>query len=292
MPEEYKFNKAVSLDVFIVKDSLNKKYKVMSLVDLGTLFHAAVIVGEGGGPPSSSDMARAMQMVWLSWAGPPESIVLDRGLENRGQLQKLMTAHGVLLRYIGVESPFQLGRGERHGGILKEVIKALVTSRQLRGRQNMEFAVTESVGIKNHRVNHNGFSPSQWVLGRNPPDLESLTTLMPEAKLGIHQEILDGETSFAQQMMIRGAAKEAFSQVDSSQRIRDAGKFENDDPFVDDLIGVGSVAENQQQGFFDLHDHPSDYSPSMPPEAGTDGQEIHGLHPPPPGLLPGPPNAI
>ncbi|CAE7224139.1 RE2, partial [Symbiodinium sp. CCMP2456] len=388
MPEEYKFNKAVSLDVFIVKDSLNKKYKVMSLVDLGTLFHAAVIVGEGGGPPSSSDMARAMQMVWLSWAGPPESIVLDRGLENRGQLQKLMTAHGVLLRYIGVESPYQLGRGERHGGILKEVIKALVTSRQLRGRQNMEFAVTESVGIKNHRVNHNGFSPSQWVLGRNPPDLESLTTLVPEAKLGIHQEILDGETSFAQQMMIRGAAKEAFSQVDSSQRIRaamlrkstpgrgpfhmgdlvcfhrrqggkagwkwfgparvigqegrgtlwichggipmtvsseqcrhatgnemmskrmlelrpsrkrrredmaadeDVGKYENDDPFLDDLIGVGSVAENQQQGFFDLHDHPSDYSPSMPPEAGTDEQEIHGLHPPPPGLLPGPPNAI
>ena len=62
----------------------------------------------------------------------------------------------------------------------------------------MEFAVTESVGIKNHRVNHNGFSP----------ELESLTTLLPEPKLGIHQEILDGETSFAQQMMIRGAASE------------------------------------------------------------------------------------
>ena len=80
----------------------------------------------------------------------------------------------------------------------------------------MEFAVTESVGIKNHRVNRNGFSPSQWVLGRNPPDVESLTTLFPEAKLGVHQEILDGESAFAQQMMIRGAAKEAFSQVDSS----------------------------------------------------------------------------
>ena len=222
MPEEYPFNKAVSLDVFIVKDALNKKYKVMSVLDLSALFHAAVIVGEGGGPPSSGDMGKAMQMIWFSWAGPPESIVLDRGLENRGQLQKLMTAHGVQLRYIGVESPWQLGRGERHGGLLKEVIKAVVTSRRLRGRQNMEFVVTESVGIKNHRVNHNGFSPSQWVLGRNPPDLESLTALLPEAKLGVHQDILDGETSFAQQMMVRGAAKEAFSRVDSSQRTRAA----------------------------------------------------------------------
>ncbi|CAE7536321.1 RE2 [Symbiodinium microadriaticum] len=385
MPEEYRFNKAVSLDVFIAKDTLNKKYKVMSVVDLGTLFHAAVIVGEGGGPPSSGDMAKAMQMIWFSWAGPPESIVLDRGLENRGQLQKLMTAHGVQLRYIGVESPWQLGRGERHGGLLKEVIKSVVTSRQLRGRQNMEFVVTESVGIKNHRVNHNGFSPSQWVLGRNPPDLESLTTLLPEAKLGVHQEILDGETSFAQQMMIRGAAKEAFSRVDSSQRIRaamlrksvpgrgpfhmgdlvcfhrrqgskagwkwfgparvigqegrstlwvchggipmtvsaeqcrhatgtemmakrmlelrpsrkrrredmtpdvdDAGAM-NDDPFLDDLIGVGTVANNQQQGFFDLSDAAGTPTPATDEPEGPNGQEIPGLHPPPPGLSPSEP---
>ena len=133
MPEEYRFNKAISIDVLVVKDALNKKYKVMSVVDLGTLFHAAVIVGEGGGPPSSADMARALSSIWFSWAGPPETVVLDRGLENRGQLQRLLTSHGVLLRYIGVESPYQLGRGERHGGILKEVVKALVTSRQLHG---------------------------------------------------------------------------------------------------------------------------------------------------------------
>ena len=58
-------------------------------------------------------------------AGIHSNIVLDRGLENRGQLQKLMTSRGVLLRYMGVESPYQRGRGETHGGIPKEVIKAL-----------------------------------------------------------------------------------------------------------------------------------------------------------------------
>ena len=42
----------------------------------------------------------------------PESIVLDRGLESRRKLQQL-----ILLRYIGVESAYQLGRGERQGGI-------------------------------------------------------------------------------------------------------------------------------------------------------------------------------
>ena len=32
MPEEYNFNKAISLDVFVIKDAMNKKYKVMSVV--------------------------------------------------------------------------------------------------------------------------------------------------------------------------------------------------------------------------------------------------------------------
>ncbi|CAE7872935.1 RE2, partial [Symbiodinium necroappetens] len=220
MPEEYKFNKAISLDVFIIKDTIGRRYKVMSIVDLGTLFHVAAIVGEGSGPPSSGDMAHALSTCWLNWAGIPESIVLDRGLENRGKLQQLVTAHGILLRYIGVESAYQLGRGERQGGILKEVIKSTVHARQLRGRQNMEFVVTESVSIKNHRINHNGFSPAQWVLGRNPPEIDALTNLDTQARLGTHQEILDGESSFAQQMLVRGAARESFAQVDSSQRIR------------------------------------------------------------------------
>ena len=220
MPEEYRFNKAISLDVFVSKDANGRKYKVMSVVDLGTLFHVAVIVGEGAGPPASSDMAKALSTCWFSWAGTPESVVLDRGLENRGKLQELVRSHGILLRYIGVESAHQLGRGERQGGILKDIMKTTILSRQLRWRQNMEFVVTEAVGVKNHRINHHGFSPAQWVLGRNPPEIDALTTLDSSAKLGVHQEILDGETSFAQQMVIRGAAREAFAQSDSSRRIR------------------------------------------------------------------------
>ena len=33
--------------------------------------------------------------------------------------------------------------------------------------------------------------------------------------------------------------------------VEDEAKRMDDDPFLDDLIGVGSVAENQHQGFFD-----------------------------------------
>ena len=64
----------------------------------------------------------------------------------------------------------------------------------------------------------------------------------------------------------------------------DMDPTEIDEPFRDDLIGFEGPVDNQQTGFFDLHDHMSDYSPSLP--ADGDGQETAGLHPPPPGLSP------
>ena len=51
--------------------------------------------------------------VWLNWAGPPKSIIVDRGLHNRGCFSELLTYHGVQMRFTGVEAHHQLGRGEQ-----------------------------------------------------------------------------------------------------------------------------------------------------------------------------------
>ena len=87
---------------------------------------------------------------------------------------------------------------------------------------DVEYALSECTAMKNNRVHHGGFTPSQWVLGGLPDEIDSLTSEGREARLGQHQEILDGATEFAKKMTIRAAAREAFSQVDSSQRIRAA----------------------------------------------------------------------
>ena len=71
MPSDYKFNVEVSIDIFIVKDVRGQKYKVLSLVDNGTLFHSAWLVGQGSGPPASSVCADKIQNGWFNWAGAP-----------------------------------------------------------------------------------------------------------------------------------------------------------------------------------------------------------------------------
>ena len=222
MPSEYKFNEEIAIDTFIVKDTAGAKYKVMSIVDMGTLFHVAGIVGQGDGPPSSAVCADMLNRSWLAWAGPPKSVVMDRGVENRGRLQGLLKGHGSLLRFIGLGSPNQLGRGERRGGLLKELLHSTTVSRQLAGIKDMEHAVTECTTVKNHRINHRGFVPSQWVLGYLPKELDSLTVLCPEEHIGQHSEIDEGTSAFARQMAIRASARESFAQLDSAHRIRSA----------------------------------------------------------------------
>ena len=222
LPSEYAFNEEISIDTFIVKDMSGTKRKIFSIVDMGTLFHVAGVVGQGDGPPSSADCAAMLNRSWFSWAGTPRSAVMDRGVENRGQLQGMLKGHGVVIRFVGLGSPNQLGRGERQGGLLKELIQSTVMSMQLSGQRDLDFAVTECTTIKNHRVNHRGFVPSQWVLGYLPREIDSLTVLNPEENIGQHSEIAEGTSAFARQMAIRASARESFAQLDSAQRIRSA----------------------------------------------------------------------
>ena len=45
---------------------------------------------------------------------------------------RTLAQHGVLIRQAGVESPEQIGRGERHGGLFKAVLKRMITEHAVR----------------------------------------------------------------------------------------------------------------------------------------------------------------
>ena len=144
-------------------------------------------------------------------------------MHNQGRMKDLLRIHGILLRHTGVEGPFQLGRGERQGSFFEEILKSAVEEKQITGTAAMKQLISESCVVKNMRLNHLGFSPYQWVLDKLPLDATSLTSEESEGRcLGVNEDILEPEDEFAQQLQIRLAAKEAFTRVDSSRRIRAA----------------------------------------------------------------------
>ena len=122
LPRSLSFNDSVGVDIFEVKDANGERYSVFSMVDQGTCFHQATVIKVGGSQATSKECLKAFQSTWMSWAGPPREVVSDRELHNRGEFSKELSSMGCQITQIGVESPEQLGRTERHGGLLKAMV--------------------------------------------------------------------------------------------------------------------------------------------------------------------------
>ncbi|CAE7186133.1 hypothetical protein AK812_SmicGene1496 [Symbiodinium microadriaticum] len=193
MPEEYKFNKAISLDMFI------------------TLFHVAVIVGEGAGPPASSDMARALSACWLNWAGMPGSIVLDSGLEKRCHVPMApsFATSELRVRPTWTRRTTRRDKGYTQG----DYIKTTILSRQLRGRQNMEFVDTESVGVFSKEGIVEASSDSLVSLRGEAVDVQRGIQSTPSTGFDVQSESAEHLRMVLHGLMTTGATKEHVIQA-------------------------------------------------------------------------------
>ena len=182
LPRSLSFNDSVGVDIFEVKDANGERYSVFSMVDQGTCFHQATMIKVGGSQATSRECLKAFQNTWMNWAGPPREVVSmnwagpprevvsDRGLRNRGEVSKELSSMRCQITQIGVESPAQLGRTERHGGLLKAMVIRVIAELQLVGKEAIQHVLTQSVMTKNSLSRVKGFAPSQWVLGKLPKE--------------------------------------------------------------------------------------------------------------------------
>jgi len=219
-PGNYEFNAELGIDVLEVRDADGVRYSVMSVLCQGTLYHAAAIVRDGGGTPSSQKCLNKLNSIWIQWAGWPRAVVTDRGLHNRGAMSRALVAHGVYHRQAGLESPAQLGRTERHGGLLKELLRKCVHSLNIRGRSEMKQALITVLNTKNQMMRNGGFSPTQWVLGHQPRLIGSLTDDQELGQLGVLSDEVDPQGAFARQAQLRSEARKHFVQVDCDDRYK------------------------------------------------------------------------
>ena len=123
------------------------------------------------------------------------------------------------MRSVGLESPEQLGRGERHGGILKTNMQKVIKEHNVVGKFLMKLVSSESTSEKNEFLNRGGFSPSQWVLGRKP---RGLGHMLDDDEIG-HLGVLEsqhegGETEFTLRSKFRLSARKAYVKQDCSSR--------------------------------------------------------------------------
>jgi hypothetical protein len=109
----------------------------------------------------------------------------DMGTEFMGRFSRGVEQIGSLHHVIDVEAPWQNGRCEKHGGLIKvALVKALRTS-SVANLQELDDLMDALVGAKNRYYNRGGFSPCQLVFGANPRLPQSLLSDDPSDEVGL-----------------------------------------------------------------------------------------------------------
>ena len=128
----------------------------------------------------------------------------------------------IYIKNIALESPEQLGRTERHGGMWKNVAKRTVHSQEIKGLHEMKMMTFNTNKVLNDGTNIGGWSPSQWVLGKYPRDPGSIMNEDEFMNLGVISERFDPTSAMQRNMQLRQAAKLSFAKEDCSARVQRA----------------------------------------------------------------------
>ena len=99
--------------------------------------------------------------------------------------------------------------------------RKVIIARHVSGFGDMKLLASDVNATKNDMAKVSGFSPSQWVLGRQPRrgngdqfDSEGF------ADIGSTQERYDGTSEFAKLCRYREAVREAFVKLDCAKGFR------------------------------------------------------------------------
>ena len=160
--EPTEFNDIVGLDGFYFQSRAGFRGYVLHLLDESSCFHVARRV------PSrhASEASKFLSDMWLCWAGNARQIYLDPAGELRSE-DWLQYLQGMGTQIHLTSGPWQRGRLERHGDILKHMLNRLDTDRAISTEEEFDQALLQSCQAKNSLVRHFGYAPEQIVLGKS-----------------------------------------------------------------------------------------------------------------------------
>ena len=123
------------------------------------------------------------------------------------------------MRTAGVEAAEQIGRCERHGGILKHNLSVVVSACGIKGKAAMKMAAATCVSAKNELVRQGGIAPSQRVLGKFPRGVGHVLEEEELGQLGVLEHQTDSATEFGMSAKCRLESMKAFVRQDCSSRL-------------------------------------------------------------------------
>ena len=223
LPVASEFNVMVGIDVLTEKDSAGQSWSWLNILCQGTSFQVCMLLGDTHSNPTGAAVLEALGNGWLAWAGYPErGVVTDRGKYFLSTVAEDLAGHGCHVEPAARAAPWQLGQIERHGGIWKSTFRKAPWAQQVAGLSEVRLLTAAVNQSKNSLTRKGGFSPSQWVLGR---DLRLPADLADDAeveRIGAQALAATPGTTFFRKAQLRQSAREAFARAANDEALRRA----------------------------------------------------------------------
>ena len=210
----YGFNRHIHIDIKFAHDVRGRKYCCMSILDLGTAFHQGAMLKTR----RSDYCAKKFLMHWVQPYGAPERITHDQGGEWELSFIQLLENLAIPSTVTGAHAGWQLAAGERHGGILGEMLAAIISEHVVEGYHSMKLALSSAIAAKNMTITRDGFSPNQRVFGQ---ELKFPSLTVEDVKPSF-AEALDSDSEYARAHRMRITARLALIRMDVQEKVKRA----------------------------------------------------------------------
>jgi len=188
LPRTFSFNKILSVDFLYIRFQ-EKQIPIFNMVCVGTSYQVAVRApvpdGSHGGTPTSSTAWRVFLESWVRYFGMPQVIICDSGNEFKSMFERGLELYGVYQHVIHPECPWENGKGERHGGWLKNRLDSEIHGGRcvFTNLPELDEFLSSLTATKNRWLSKGGYTPAQLVFGELP---RVPGELLSEDELGNH----------------------------------------------------------------------------------------------------------
>ena len=162
-------------DLFSVKDAVGETFWIAHFVDLASRYQICRLL-----PNKTADEVVKSLSEWTRILGAPKALTVDMGPEFiAGKFQEACDFYDIVLHHTPVEAPWKNAIAERSGQTTKAILKHLVREHAAVGKDDVDMMLSAASEAYNGDVRDSGFSPAQFMLGKQPRTIGDGLALAP-----------------------------------------------------------------------------------------------------------------
>ena len=196
-------------------DTSDGRCCIMTLMDQATRYVCLRVMND----EKSTSLVKSIERGWIKHFGSPRYLRIDEGKGFAATyLRDWCSERGIMLEIAPAESHNWLGSVERKHQVVRKALELYMDERGQRSKKMLAEAAIYCPGQINSLSYTKGFTPAQWVLGKAPYDVLSLTADVFNPGMSLSKDT----PNFEEVQKRRLAAQMAFLRADSDARLRRA----------------------------------------------------------------------